>query len=181
MKSSVRQNIEIKARCRNLPLAKQRAMELGAEPRGTLNQIDTYLNVGFGRLKLRTSDGAPAELIFYDREDRAQPRASNYRRVPVSDPVALLDLLAAALGTHISVRKTRELLSWKTVRFHLDTVEHLGTFVELEAVVGPDADPDESRRRLDRVLAVLRIEPRDLIAASYADLLSRQSDAHKPL
>jgi adenylate cyclase class IV len=42
------------------------------------------------------------------------------------------------------VAKRRHLLLWEGVRIHLDEVERLGTFIELEAVAPPDSDSPTS-------------------------------------
>jgi adenylate cyclase class 2 len=168
-------NIEIKARCGDLDAARAAAQSLGAEPAGTVNQLDTYFRVPNGRLKLREINGERAELIWYVRPDHADARASDYSIVPVTpDAVGSLKrTLATALTVRGEVRKRRELWLWHNVRIHLDTVEHLGTFIEYEAVIGSGEGGDErtAHERLRQLSEVMNVRDEDRLAQSYSDLL----------
>jgi predicted adenylyl cyclase CyaB len=112
--------------------------------------------------------------VWYERADASDARPSDYRLVPVGDPPGLKAALAAALGVKTVVRKRRELLLHHNVRIHLDEVESLGAFIELEAVLGPDADEPLSRSRLAALLAALQISAADLVPNSYSDLIGRR-------
>src|SRR6185369_8587441 len=79
-------NIEVKARCADLVAARRAARQIGARQQGLLLQTDTYFNVRRGRLKLREIRGERAELIWYQRPNRAAARDSDYVIVPVADP-----------------------------------------------------------------------------------------------
>jgi homotetrameric cytidine deaminase len=161
-----RRNIEIKARDADPERTLERALALGAEDQGELAQRDTYFARASGRLKLREQSPGDPELIEYRREDAAAARVSDYRLVPVADAGALREALAAALGTLVVVEKRRRLLLKDGVRIHLDHVEGLGEFVELEAVA-----PDAGQAELERVRAALEIDDGALVAQSYSDLL----------
>ena len=166
-------NIEIKARFDDLSKARRVAKALGARKLATLTQVDTYFPTKSGRLKLREISGSErrAELIWYERPDRAAARASNYIVLPVLDSQGLTFALTAALGVKSIVRKRRELWIFKNVRIHLDRVEGLGSFIELEAVVGPRHGPAVSKRNLLTVQRTLTIEPGLLVPKSYSDLI----------
>jgi homotetrameric cytidine deaminase len=161
-----RRNIEIKARDADPVRTLELALAFGAEDRGELAQRDTYFARASGRLKLREQSPGEAELIGYRRADAAAARASDYRVVAVPDADALREALAQALGTLVVVEKRRRLLLEDGVRIHLDQVEGLGAFVELEAVA-----PEAGREELERVRAALQIEDGALVAESYSDLL----------
>jgi homotetrameric cytidine deaminase len=167
-----RRNVELKARDRDPARSLERALALGAEDRGELRQRDTYFAAPRGRLKLREQDPGGAELIAYERPDRTDARESRYRLAPVADGAALRDALDAALGTTGVVAKRRRLLLWEGVRIHLDEVEGLGAFVELEGVAEPGSDLTAEAERVARLRAELRIADDDLVATSYADLLA---------
>jgi predicted adenylyl cyclase CyaB len=165
--------IEIKARCPDLTRVRDRLLTLGAEQRGTDRQVDTYFRVAAGRLKLRQGD-IENQLIFYVREEVADLKTSRVVLYPVepAQSAALRELLAAALGVWREVGKSREIFFIENVKFHLDRIDALGTFVEIEAI---DETGAEDRPRLqaqcDHYLESLEI-PRDaLIAGSYSDLL----------
>jgi homotetrameric cytidine deaminase len=166
-------NVELKARDGDPAATLERALALGAEDRGVLRQRDTYFRVPHGRLKLREQDGAPAELVQYVRADEAAARESRFERVPAADGVR--DALAASLGVRVVVDKARHLLVVDDVRIHLDEVEGLGRFVELEALV--TSTTGDAAARCERVRAALgieEVEPRgyaDLLQAAPAELL----------
>ena len=99
-------NIEIKARAQHFDQLSQRAAELSPEAPLIFRQQDFFYDVPRGRLKLRQfDDGTPAELIFYQRDDRDGPKASYYTRSPVTNPEAMHSLLATALTTRGIVTK----------------------------------------------------------------------------
>lgn len=166
-----RRNLELKSRCRNLAQAREAVLQLGARDGAVLEQTDTYFHCSSGRLKLRETAGRGAELIAYARPDLAEVRASEYHLAPVDHPVRLKQCLASALGVRVLVVKRRELLIWHNVRIHLDDVEGLGTFVELEAVMGPSEDEAVSEAHIKLLAAALSLQPDDYIASSYGDLM----------
>ena len=57
-------------------------------------------------------------------------------------------------------------------RVHLDTVEGLGEFIELEAVLAPGESRDAGRARVREIGDALGISADDLIERAYVDLLS---------
>jgi homotetrameric cytidine deaminase len=175
-------NVELKARDPDPARTLERALALGAEDRGEFRQRDTYFAGSAGRLKLREHEagGSPMwdelieyshELIGYTRPDSTEARTSTYMRVPVADVAPLLEALDAAYGTLVTVAKRRHLLLWEGVRIHLDEVDGLGTFLELEAVAEPGSDLTAEHEKVERLRTELAIDEANLIATSYADLL----------
>lgn len=167
-------NIEIKARARNFERQRRIAEEIGNGPARHLIQEDTFFNVPAGRLKLRALEDGSGELIQYYRVDSTGPAESRYRLYPTGDPESLKDVLAAALGTRAVVRKQRTVHLVGPTRIHLDRVEGLGDFVELEVVLEPDQGPEEGVRTAEGLMSKLQIEEPDLIRAAYVDLLEAQ-------
>ena len=176
-----RENLEIKAVCPDLTAARAAAVGLAGPVVAVLNQLDTYVHVPAGRLKLREINDTSAELIFYHRPDDPSPRLSRYHLVPVPDPSAMKALLTAALGVRAVVRKRRELHLYENVRIHLDAVENLGNFIELEAVLSGQNGQAESRERLERVARALGIGPGQRIAGSYGELVRSNATQTPPL
>jgi homotetrameric cytidine deaminase len=168
-------NVELKARDPDPARTLERALALGADDRGEILQRDTYFSGARGRLKLREQEtgGSPLwdELIEYSRADWTDARTSSYRRVPVADVAALREALDAAYGTLGTVIKRRRVLLWEGVRIHLDDVEGLGTYLELEAVAESDSDLSGEHDKIERLREELDIEDRNLVATSYSDLL----------
>jgi homotetrameric cytidine deaminase len=165
-----RRNVELKARDRDPEATLAAALGHGAADQGVLRQKDTYFAAREGRLKLREED-AGATLIAYARADAAAARTSAYHLVAVPDPAALSAALEASLGTVVVVEKFRRLLLWEGVRIHLDSVEGLGTWVELEAVAPEGSDLADEHRKVAELRAVLGMEDEDVVAQGYAALL----------
>ncbi|RQT06774.1 CYTH domain-containing protein [Burkholderia contaminans] len=166
-------NIEIKARAREFDRLRERAATLATEAPLFYRQQDFFYDVPRGRLKLRRfEDGTPAELIFYQRDDRDGPKASYYTRSPVTNPDAMHALLATALTTRGIVTKERHVYLAGRTRIHLDRVDGLGDFIELEVVLGPDDDEAGGEAEAHDVFAKLGVSQDDLVAVAYVDLLN---------
>ena len=164
-------NIEIKARDADPARTLELALGLGATDKGVISQRDTYFARACGRLKLREQEPGEDELIEYRRAEEAGARTSSYRRVPVGAAAELREALDAALGTLVVVAKRRRLLLLDNVRIHLDEVEGLGGFMELEAVAAPDSDLAAEHDQVIRLRGQLEIGDEALVGDSYSDLL----------
>ena len=168
----VRVNVELKARDVDPEATVARCLAIGAEDHGVLSQRDTYFSRARGRLKLRERGEDGSELIAYRRPDRTEPEESSYVMAPVGAPGELGEALDAALGTTVVVVKRRHLFVWENVRIHLDEVDGLGTFLELEVLVEPGrGDLATAHEKVRRLRAELAIEDDALVAVGYADLL----------
>lgn len=166
-----RRNIELKAIDHDPARSLETCRALDASDEGVLWQRDTYFNVPAGGLKLREQQPGRAHLIQFERADEAQQRESRYRIIDVDDPQTLLAALTTALGVTVAVTKQRRLFLWRTVRIHLDTVEHLGTFIELEAVAPPDSDLNHEHQLIQELRSAFSITDDLLIATGYATQL----------
>lgn len=167
MKPAVATNLELKCRLTSLEPARKTAERLGASPAGTVRQEDTYFDARMGRLKLRRFENGQAELISYSRPDTDDARWSEYTRVPVRDPEALTEALGAALGVLAVVRKSREVYLIGDTRIHIDNVDGIGLFLELEVV---ERDPDRAMRSMRRLRDAFGVEQDSIVGASYLDL-----------
>ncbi len=174
-------NLELKAKDPDPERSLAACESLGAEAAGVLAQRDTYFAAQRGRLKLREENDASAQLIAYERPDGESARESSYLIVPIERPGELKEALESTLGVAAVVAKERRLFLWRGVRIHLDRVEGLGTYVELEAVLGPDLDLDAGRERIEALRAALGIEERHLLAGSYADLAASRDASKKSI
>ena len=166
-------NVEVKIRVDDLGAIRSRALALGAADHGSLHQVDTYFRTsseGGARLKLREHRPGRSELIAYRRPDTPGLRASDFHLVPVDDPTALRETLAHALGVVRQVAKTRHLLLLGRTRIHLDHVEGLGSFLELEVVLDDRDEIALGEQEAEQLLAQLALADRPRIPGSYADL-----------
>jgi len=168
----VPRNIEIKARIPSVEALLPRALEVAGAPAQIIDQDDTFFATTRGRLKLRVLGHGEAELIHYHRPDAAQARASDYVRVPVSDPQGLREALDRAWGQTGRVRKRRWLLMAGRTRIHLDRVEGLGDFMELEVVMREGEDDHQGILQAQDLMAALGLESAPRVEAAYRDLLA---------
>jgi len=154
----------------------------GVRDEGVLVQRDTYFaGTREGRrLKLREEEGRGAVLIPYARPDDPAVRVSEYALVAVPDPDALREALGGALGVRVVVAKRRRLLLWREVRIHLDDVEGLGAFLELEAVAPPESDLGPEHAKVAELRAALGIGDDALREGSYSDALLALASAPDP-
>jgi len=164
-------NIEIKARIDSVEALLPRALAVAGGTPERIQQDDTFFPVPMGRLKLRQFGDGSAELIHYHRADSTDAKASDYVRVPVPDPAALREALTRALGHLGRVRKQRLLLLAGATRIHLDRVEGLGDFMELEVVLAEGQSDAEGQRIADTLMAELGLADAERIAGAYMDLL----------
>ena len=164
-------NVEVKARLAGLDAARRAAERLGARFVWVDEQVDRYYEIGEGgRVKLRTCGRGPAELIRYARPETAGVRASEYEVLPVRDAEAEACLVPKTRPI-VVVHKQRELWLLDNVRIHLDAVDGLGTFLELEAVVDDAHDETCCYEQVRRMLPAFGVDETDCLRASYSDLL----------
>ncbi|MBT8378008.1 MAG: class IV adenylate cyclase [Ignavibacteria bacterium] len=168
-------NIEIKAISNNQEKIRAFLKSKHADFKGVDHQIDTYYNVAFGRLKLREGK-IEHHLIHYNRENVRGPKQSNVILYKPNLESNLKAVLTKALGILTIVDKKREIYFINNVKFHLDNVNGLGTFVEIEAI---DSDGSIGKEKLNEqcnyYLGLFEIKKEDLIAESYSDLLLAKS------
>ncbi len=165
------QNIEIKARLEDRANVESRLKALGARCLWTLRQRDTFFAVPRGWLKIREATGRPPEAISYERAaDCGGPRASHYDVIILQDAEAWKRLLSRVLPVDKIVEKERTLWIYEHTRVHLDRVDRLGDFLELETVV-EGISVEEARRESQRVMDTLGVNAADLIALPYKDLV----------
>jgi len=171
----VARNVEVKARLPDgIEALLPRARALADGPEQRVEQDDTFFACTHGRLKLRDFGDGRGELIAYERADDEGPKLSDYVRAPTSDPAALRQALTRATGAIGRVRKTRWLLLAGQTRIHLDRVDGLGEFMELEVVLRGDQSLAEGERIAERLLAQLGIAASQRVAGAYLDLLARR-------
>lgn len=164
-------NIEIKARSSRHDAIRVILESLQADFRGIDHQVDTYFECPNGRLKLREGH-IEQSLIFYARSDQAGPKASEVYLHQVQEGPTLKETLRAAYGVWKVVDKQRAIYFIENVKFHLDEVKGLGTFVEIEAIdehghIGKDTLHTQCQHYMD----LFGIQPDELISHSYSDMV----------
>jgi predicted adenylyl cyclase CyaB len=169
-------NIEIKARIESVEALAPKVAAVATAGPVEITQDDTFFHCESGRLKLRSLSASEGELIFYRRSNQHGPKESFYIRTPTPDPENLREALSRAYGKVGRVVKRRTLYFVGRTRVHLDRVDGLGQFVELEVVLEENEASDVGICEAHSVMARLGIESSQLIDTAYVDLLT-QPDA----
>ena len=162
-------NIEIKARCSNPEKVAKRLLELGADHRGTDHQVDTYFRVPDGRLKLREGK-IENNLIYYKRSNQDGPKKSDVILYPAGKKRGLKQILSEAMGVLVVVDKKRDIFFIGNVKFHIDNVDSLGNFMEIEAI-GDEGEEEQLNDQCTYYMHELGITEEDLVSVSYSDLI----------
>jgi predicted adenylyl cyclase CyaB len=164
-------NIEIKARIESVEALVPLAASIATESPVRIRQDDTFFPCATGRLKLRDFGDGTGELIYYRRADQQGPKESFYIRSATATPDALRESLSLAYGVVGRVRKERLLYLAGRTRIHLDRVEGLGDFLELEVVLAEGEPAEAGEREAGECMRALKVEPSQLIDVAYVDLL----------
>lgn len=168
-------NIEIKARIESVDALSPKAAALAKEGPVEISQDDTFFRCESGRLKLRTFSATEGELIFYRRANQQGPKESFYIRTPTPSPESLREALRLAYGQDGRVVKHRTLYLVGRTRVHLDRVEGLGHFLELEVVLEENESAEVGILEAHALMALLGVQPSALIESAYVDLLPQNS------
>jgi len=165
----------VKTRVGDLNAVRARVEKLADAPAVVLDQVDTFFRTPEGRLKLRVFPDGKGELIAYRRPDSAGPKTSEYSIYRTSQPEALGAALRGVLGVRGVVRKRRLLYLVGQTRVHLDEVDGLGSFLELEVVLADGQAPGDGEAIARQLLRELGVRDEDRVAGAYIDLLERDA------
>lgn len=164
------QNVEFKAELRDPDLARAILTRLGATHAATHQQVDTYYRVPNGRLKKRETDSDPPELIYYHRPNVLRPRLSHFTIYTESEARKRFGLLP--LPIWLVVSKRREIWLHNNTRVHIDHVEHLGSYLEVEVLVTPDRHVGLCHVLAADIQRTLAPVLGECIAVSYSELMA---------
>ena len=165
-------NVEFKARVSEIESYEQKLLGLHPEFRGLDRQVDTYFNVAHGRLKLREGNIENA-LIQYNRENIAGAKQSDVILFQHQPDPALKNILSLQLGIKQIVDKKRKIYFVGNVKFHFDVVEHLGTFLEVEAIDNTgELTSEYLRSQCDYYKDFFGLKDSDMLQGSYSDMLT---------
>jgi len=165
-------NVEIKARAADLAALASRAGAIADKGPIEIAQDDTFFQCDTGRLKLRQFADGQGELIYYRRPDQQGPKESFYLVSRTSTPDALRESLALSNGVIGRVKKQRTLFLAGRTRIHLDRVEGLGDFLELEVVLADDEPTNAGVQVAHEIMDALGVDPSELVDGAYLDLLA---------
>lgn len=166
-------NVEIKAKHKDIDSVRNYLLQHNADFRGTDLQVDTYFNVANGRLKLREGN-IENNLIYYKRDNQAGPKSSHFHLVKIPDAISLKEILSQSNGIKVIVEKKREIYFIENVKFHIDEVTSLGSFIEIEASnKGYNLTREQLQIQCNFYMKELQVEEKLLLSESYSDLLLR--------
>jgi predicted adenylyl cyclase CyaB len=165
-------NVEIKAPLKNGAAAETVAIRLSDTSPEMIRQEDIFFHSNGARLKLRILGADRGELIRYERSDVADARCSRYLIARTADPQVFKEILTKTLGITGVVKKTRTLYLIGQTRVHIDEVEGLGTFLELEVVLREGQSQAEGKDVAKNLMAEFGIDKQELIPEAYVDLLN---------
>ena len=164
-------NVEIKAKCNDASFIRNYLLLHRTDFKGTDEQIDTYFNVLNGRLKLREGN-IENNLIYYERTNLAGPKSSHFQLVKIEDAGGLKEVLTKSNGIKVVVKKSREIYYINNVKFHIDEVPGLGSFIEIEAGnVQDNLSHAQLKEQCDFYQKEFKVKDEDLIEVSYSDML----------
>ncbi|MBK7212427.1 MAG: class IV adenylate cyclase [Bacteroidales bacterium] len=164
-------NFEFKAKIDEIEKYENKLLTLNPYFQGLDHQIDTYFNTQNGRLKLREGN-IENSLINYDRENVSGSKESQIILYQHEPNVALKNILIRQLGVKIVVDKKRKIYFIDNVKFHFDVVEHLGTFMEVEAIDSKEEFTiEELKEQCDKYFDFFELTQNNIIDKSYSDLI----------
>ncbi len=163
--------VEIKAHATQSAQIRAFLNQQQADFKGVDHQTDTYFRVNQGRLKLREGN-IENHLIQYHRPNQAEAKTSKVLLYKSNPESTLKQILTNALGILVVVKKKREIYFIDNVKFHIDEVDGLGHFVEIEAI-GNQGEHQEVdlRQQCLHYQQALNIQSTDLLEVSYSDML----------
>ncbi len=164
-------NIEIKARIEDVEALEKQAAKIADGKPVEIIQDDSFFECDSGRLKLREFPNGQGELIFYQRADKSGPKESFYLISKTQEPEKLREILCLAYGTVGRVQKRRMLYFKGRTRIHVDRVQELGSFLELEVVLDEDENAEKGVAEARFILSKLGVNDEQLIEGAYIDLL----------
>ncbi|CAH1787030.1 unnamed protein product [Owenia fusiformis] len=169
-------NVEIKARVPDMELLESKARDHSGEEGKLLEQEDVFFVTPKGRLKLRHLKGQAAQLIYYERPDEEGPKTSLYHVFETENPEDLKIALSMCLGVKGVVKKRRKLFMVGQTRVHVDRVEGLGDFMELEVQMQEGQTPEEGQKIAEDLMEKLGISRDSLITGAYMDHILKKTE-----
>ena len=166
-------NYEFKAKVDSFIEFEQKFLSLNPTYIGIDQQVDTYFNASFGRLKLREGI-IENSLIQYQREDNKELKEANIILYTCENSKNLKEILSTQLGVKVVVTKKRKIYFIENVKFHFDEVENLGFFMEIEAIDSKNEfTVEQLKEQCQKYFEFFELKSENLVDKSYSDLLKR--------
>ncbi len=168
-------NIELKVKLDSFTPISRLFRNVKVKKHGVLRQVDTYYKCQNGRLKFREINNKKFELIWYSRPDTTASKLSDYTisLIPKKQVAAMKKILKTSFGELVTVKKVRQLWTYKHTRIHLDKVERLGNYLELETVIQKQS-LEHAQKEHREVIDLLHLVQYTKHRSSYSDMLLRK-------
>ncbi|MFD2245157.1 class IV adenylate cyclase [Pontibacter ruber] len=164
-------DITIKARCYNPAKVESILLEHGAQYVGLDVQTDTYYEADYGKLKHRQGN-IENVLIHYNRKSGGGTKQTEvllYLKHPGAETI---NQICGSQKVLAQVKKLRKIFFIGNVKFHIDYLEELGHFVEIEAIdLDGSLGLDMLNQQCHYYKELLQIEEDDLVTSAYTDLI----------
>ena len=166
-------NIELKAKVDDLQIIREKLSDYRKK---ILRQKDTFINFSpKGRLKIRCINNKKCQLIYYERDESSEIMSSKFNIYTYCNKVksrTALKNFRRNYGVICVINKQREYYRDGSVRIHLDYIEKLGSFVEIEVVVSEKlSESDAYKLAQEYFFNKLNIPNDNVIHKSYVDIL----------
>ena len=163
---------EIKASCDDVDFLHNKLLSIGADFNGVDHQVDTYYKVSKGRLKLRMGT-IEKNLISYFRPNDSSVKKSDVSFQAIEEGSNIPEILLRNLEILCIVDKRRKIYFIDNVKFHIDEVKSLGSFMEIEAIADQSKPQSYTflQSQCEKYMNLLGIKKADLIDQSYSDML----------
>lgn len=166
----MRQTIGLKARIDNRDALVTRVEELSDSGRVEITQSDTFFECPQGTLKLRTRDEQEGRLMAHTPSVASGPGLSAYASTPTAEAATLRETLSLAYGVLGRVRIDRMLYVSDETRIHLDRIDDVGDFIELEITLNESQSADLALRDAHELMHRLGVGDSSLVSGTYLDL-----------
>ncbi|MBC5773230.1 class IV adenylate cyclase [Pontibacter sp. KCTC 32443] len=168
-------DITIKARCYDPAKVESILLEHEAEYVGLDVQTDTYYETDYGKLKHRQGT-IENVLIHYNRKINGEATQTEVMLYLKNPGVETIDQICGNQRLLAQVKKLRKIYFIENVKFHIDYLEELGHFVEIEAIdLDGSLGIDLLNQQCRYYKELLQIEEDDLITSAYTDLIHHNS------
>ena len=165
-------DITIKARCHDPAKVETILLEQGAAYVGLDVQTDTYYEAEYGKLKHRQGN-IENVLIHYNRTITGEAKQTEVLLYLKNPGPETIDQICGGQKELARVKKLRKIYFIENVKFHIDYLEELGHFVEIEAIdLDGSLGTDMLQQQCSYYKELLQIEEEDLVTAAYSELLN---------
>lgn len=163
-------NLELKVPCNSFEKIIKLLVEINADYIGELIQKDIYYQIKNWLLKLRIENGEQS-LIKYTRDETGKDRWSDFQVIKFSDGNAE-NFLKDIFKIETVVEKNRQVYIYDNTRVHLDKVNDLGKFLELETLVINGLE--DAKKRFNDIINKLELDLNKQIKNSYKILIEKR-------